>query len=462
MTSPIPENRVGVSSVSNVTGAEYQNSQLIASLVRQAFLNAGLGQQDPNCPLLDIIEPGSSVLLKPNWVLHYNQSGQTMDCMVTHPEFILAAVKEVAATGAGRIFVADAPIQSTDLDKLTPEIFRGALRNAAGKSALDIIDFRRTIIKNSDLVSGVATNLRSEDRRVRFDLGESSLLEPISQPEGCFRNTSYSPEWLAKAHCSGRHEYVLSKEVFEVDVIINLPKLKAHRKAGVTAALKNLVGMNGDKDNLPHHRVGGTFWGGDCYNGFAPLKRLAETLLDKANHRIGTAEYINWVKWVNRFLGWHVKLRGDGNIEGAWFKNDTVWRMVLDLNRILLYGRINGTMAEVQQRRIYSLTDAIVAGEGDGPLSPTPVNLGVVTFSSSSAFADLVHTTLMGFDWRKIPLVREAFGGFEYPLTSNGPESCNIVCNGEWLSLDDLAAGYSKRFRPPSGWAEHIELTREA
>ena len=54
----------------------------------------------------------------------------------------------------------------------------------------------------------------------------------------------------------GRNEYLLSETVLSADLVVNLPKLKTHKKTGVTLALKNLVGINGDKNLLPHHCVG--------------------------------------------------------------------------------------------------------------------------------------------------------------------------------------------------------------
>ena len=41
------------------------------------------------------------------------------------------------------------------------------------------------------------------------------------------------------------------------------PKWKPHSKSGMTAALKNLVGINGDKAYLPHFSTGAPSWGGD-------------------------------------------------------------------------------------------------------------------------------------------------------------------------------------------------------
>ena len=35
-----------------------------------------------------------------------------------------------------------------------------------------------------------------------------------------------------------------------------MPKLKTHKKCGVTISLKNLVGLNTNKNLLPHHSLG--------------------------------------------------------------------------------------------------------------------------------------------------------------------------------------------------------------
>ena len=47
------------------------------------------------------------------------------------------------------------------------------------------------------------------------------------------------------------------------EVLISLPKLKTHKKVGVTLSLKNLVGINGDKNYLPHFCIGTPDEGGD-------------------------------------------------------------------------------------------------------------------------------------------------------------------------------------------------------
>ena len=69
----------------------------------------------------------------------------------------------------------------------------------------------------------------------------------------------------------------------------------------------------------------------------------------------------------------------DNNYDGSWGGNDTVWRMCLDLQRVLHYGRLDGAFSDTVQRKILTITDAIVAGEGNGPLSPNPVDFGMMT-----------------------------------------------------------------------------------
>src|SRR5437870_7802605 len=106
-----------------------------------------------------------------------------------------------------------------------------------------------------------------------------------------------------------------------------------HKKAGITCALKNLVGINGNKEFLPHHRVGGSAAGGDCYPGASHSKALLEYVLDRQN----SAKSLTAARlWRNANLGLAGILRFTGDhlgTEGSWSGNDTVWRMCLDLSR---------------------------------------------------------------------------------------------------------------------------------
>ncbi|MDT8443884.1 MAG: DUF362 domain-containing protein [Desulfuromonadales bacterium] len=453
------ENVVGLASCRHRENNSYTDRDLVARLVREAMIAGGLGQADPAVPLADIIRPGMSVLVKPNWVYHESHSGLGMDCLVTHPAFILAVLQEVFKTNPGRVIVGDAPIQGCDFDLLVTEDWKKEVA-ARANCPVDIIDFRRTVLRKGGVGAGQDQDVRSEDHYVLFDLGKDSLLEPVSYPAGRFRITNYDPEFLARRHQPGRHQYLLCREPFEADVILNLPKLKTHKKAGLTAALKNLVGLNGNKEFLPHHRLGGTALGGDCYSGLAPLKRLAEYCLDQGNRCLGTPDASVWYRRARKLVVKHRHF-GDTEIEGGWHGNDTVWRMALDLNRLLLYGRPDGSLSETPLRRVYSITDAIIAGERNGPLAPSPKSLGVVSFASSSAFADLVHATLMRFKPDRISLVHEAFGTYRYPLAELPARSCTIFANGRQMNLQDIDSTFCQDFRAADGWQGHVELRGE-
>ena len=451
------ENKVGLamdSSLPDDVTTIYGHREKIAELIRSAMIQSGLGKKNPDAPLLDIISPGMTVLLKPNWVLHENEGGQGMECLITHREFILSALQEVVKPRPKRIMIGDAPIQGCQWDRIITSDFIQDVQNCCAGIPVDIVDFRRTILQSGTLWDGMETEAREETRFIRFDLGPDSLLESISGWPGRFRVTMYDPRKMMETHRPGKHQYLLCREAFEADVILNMPKLKTHRKAGLTGALKNLVGLNGSKDFLPHHRVGGTLWGGDCYQGMAPIKRIAEFFLDYANKHIGSRTSQVWYERAYRILRWQRKF-GDPEMEGGWYGNDTVWRMVLDLNRILLYGKIDGVMADVPQRRIWSLTDAVVCGQGEGPLAPKPLIMKAVTFSDSSPSADAVHAALFRFDRNKIPLVREAFGSFRWPL--NRKKEVVLSFWGKRLAVDNIAALPGMRAEPPRGWAGHCE-----
>ena len=411
-------------------------------------------------PLGVLIPAGARIVIKPNWVFHENQSGAGLDCLLTHSSIIGAAAKYAAITKPAQLLIGDAPIQGCDfaqlrrlagIDELADHLRRRGLQ-------FSIADFRRTILKGNSLGHERSERMRELEHFVLFDLKEDSLLESLSVDASKFRVTMYNPDLLRRTHSAGRHQYLIAREAIEADVVINLPKLKSHRKACVTGTLKNLVGINGNKEYLPHHRKGGSESRGDCYAGQPAWKGAAEDLLDVANRRPpGPAQAA--FAWMAEAAGRiAVKLGADENLEGAWYGNDTIWRTCLDLQRILRYGRPDGFLAATPQRTVISITDAIIGGEGEGPLANTPMPSGFVTAALSTAAAEWVHARLMGFDPKKIPLVREAFGNFEYSLADFSPDSIRVWIGDTEKSAQDVLPFEGRAFLPPRGWQGHCEL----
>jgi uncharacterized protein (DUF362 family) len=429
---------------------------LVRMLLAEAGLDSSRYGSDRWNPLSDLIGPGDKVVIKPNWVYHENRSGRGMDCMVTHTAVIAAILEYVVAASPAEIVIGDAPIQGCDFQSLCRQVGVDDLLSRFGSRArISIRDFRATKRAGDRFAAPTLKSRRGMDEFVEFDLGASSWLEPVTTEDAEFRVTMYDPQALKKTHARARHRYLVAREVMDADVVINVPKLKTHKKAGITGALKNVVGINGLKDYLPHHRKGSAESGGDCYARKSAFKTAGEACLDAANRS-------DRQRWIAAVLGGAARVAtrldemfgGDRNMEGGWHGNDTVWRTVLDLQRILNFGKSDSTVDSSPQRRVIHITDAIVAGEGDGPLYPSPVPLGVMTMALDPAAAEWVHALLMGFDPQKIPLVAYALDEADLH-----PTGIRIHRGGEPLTCEQLAEQGWPSFQAPSGWAGHCELS---
>jgi hypothetical protein len=64
----------------------------------------------------------------------------------------------------------------------------------------------------------------------------------------------------------------------------------------------------------------------------------------------------------------------------------------------------------------------------------------------------------MGFDPGKIPLIREAFGRFKYPLADFSPDSIRVWIGDTEKSAPDILPFEGRAFLPPRGWQGHCEL----
>ena len=430
--------------------------------LRSLFATAGLDNSHFGTPswnpLADII-PNKKVVVKPNWVVHKNGSGRGLDCLVTHTTVLDAILQYVIMAAPERIVLGDAPIQGCDF---------GTLLNVSGVSAMidrfsknghyiQLKDFRRTVRPDHRLATRPHEACRPLDEFILYDLGSASALDEITKPSTEFRVTMYNPDLLKSTHSAGKHQYLIARDVIESDVVINVPKLKTHKKACVTGALKNMVGMNGHKEYLPHHRKGNPQSGGDCYPQQSHLKNFVEDLLDATNRARGSFARMVLANAVLAGRGLGKILKIDNDYEGSWYGNDTVWRMTLDLQRILYYGRPDGTLADTPQRLVLTVTDAIVAGEGDGPLSPTPIGLGMITMGMNTAAVEWVNTVLMGLSPRQISLTRESFTPHPYPLADFSPEAISVFVNGQPIAAADLFAQYGRAFRLPKGWRKLVE-----
>lgn len=391
---------------------------------------------------------GKRILLKPNWVKHSSNEYDEI-CLRTNDQFLLAALKVILQKEPASVIIGDAPIQGCNWDKMiTSELLNSInLLSEQFKIPVTIKDFRRVTF-NPKLNNPIKER-NPLSNYIIFDIGKSSYLEPVTSTDkrNRFRVTQYNPDRFNESHKSGMHKYCITKELFEADIVISLPKIKTHQKTGITGALKNLVGLNGDKDFLPHHRIGGTGIGGDCYPGRNIFRFWSELSLDQANRNQGKITYKLWTKLSSAL--WLISFpKTVQNRAAAWYGNDTTWRMVMDLNKVAIFGKTDGTLSEEPQRVLFSLCDGIIGGQGNGPLRPEPLPLGVISFSNNSGLTDICMATLMGFDVRKIPLLANVNHSVEFKKTK-------LSFNNHSIQLDELIK-HSIVTLPAPGWVEYF------
>jgi uncharacterized protein (DUF362 family) len=420
-------------------------------------------------PLSGIVRPGDTVVLKPNFVREFRetQPGHA-DCVITHGAIIRAVLDYafMALHGRGRLIIADAPQNDADSNAIRRiaglDEIQAFYREHAG-SKVEVYDLRSERAKKIDGVIVGHEQLPGDPAGyVRVNLGRHSAFCQINHLCRRLYGAEYETGEVRRHHHNGVHEYLISKTVLDADVVISLPKLKTHKKVGLTVNLKNMVGINGNKNWLPHHREGTPAQGGDqfCENS---IKRRIESAVVMQFKRL-----FPLLGPLRQLVAGPIKaagkrIFGDTNAgtirSGNWYGNDTTWRMVLDLNRILYYADAAGELHEQPVRRFFSVVDGIVAGEGNGPLDPTPKAAGVVVAGTNAVAVDLACAYLVGFDYRRLPILRGALASHRAPIAAFGFDDVKTLSNNR--RLDRSLKGYRGRcyaFRPPLGWERHIEI----
>jgi hypothetical protein len=134
--------------------------------------------------------------------------------------------------------------------------------------------------------------------------------------------------------------------------------------------------------------------------------------------------------------------------------------MCLDLNRILFYGTPDGALSADRHIKYLSVVDAIHAMEGNGPNAGTLRDSGLVIVGDNPVSVDAACASIMGFDYRKISLIKRAFGAGDFPLIRGSYDDIEVVSNHlDWAKpLRNWTSRDSLKFRPHFGWRGHIEM----
>jgi uncharacterized protein (DUF362 family) len=413
-------------------------------------------------PLTGFVKPGDNVVIKPNLVFHSFelQDRDRVRCTITNGSIIRAVLDYViiALEGKGSIVIADAPIEAADFDAILDYTgIREMIAFVKQYTGVDICyrDLRvRRVLKDKAGVRNGSIDLHGDPLGlVEINLGEDSYFNDLDKDK---QNYLTVADWTIDHenpmdntkgmtniyHGKGLHKYKISKTYLNADAIISIGKMKTHKKAGVTLSMKNFIGICPTKECMPHHRAGMPPEG-DAFP-FYPGKI-----------KMKIKKYITLLKYktyIRRFISVCVKpiiyrfTSPDAFIpvqQGNWHGNDTLWRTILDLNKIIRYADKHGIVSSGKKRRLFFLIDGIIAGEGDGPLQNKPKRAGLIAASDTSPQLDSLLATIMGYDAKKIPHIIMAEKKKAFDVSSNDDQIYSNVLNLNSINM---------KFKTPIGW----------
>jgi uncharacterized protein (DUF362 family) len=411
-------------------------------------------------PLGHLIRPGDTVFVKPNWVDHRHRFGDDLWSVITHPSVIRAVLDYVllALDGSGRVVVGDNPHVDTDFAALRKTCRfddLAAYYRETRNADIPFIDCRLWTVEDLDLYgykTGRIALPGDPAGAVEADLGPRSLFHGLSDAR--FRGTYNDREETRNFHRGGRHAYVFSKSMYDADVFVSIPKLKAHAKVGATLNVKGLIGTIANKNGLIHWQIGFPSQGGDEYpepehKADRPRLAVQHFLMDHLSERVHLAGRDLLRKTAaGRALmrAFQTDAQRKRMLRGSAALNDTTWRMTCDVYNLFvrdLPGRRTRAM------RFLSVVDGIRGGDTDGPHFPCPVSPGVIVTGEDLLAVDLACVRLMDFDDTQIQYLRH--------LETETPRRVRILSAD--LALDDVRDREKPLlgFRPPYRW-ENISL----
>jgi uncharacterized repeat protein (TIGR01451 family) len=173
----------------------------VETLVRYVVAQAG--------GLESIISPGDVVVVKPNLVW----GGAPDEGYTTDPRVTRAVVGLAREAGAGQVIIAEGSAVYRD----------GHDARGATWEAFHLCGYDLNWDRVDDVTGAPLVDLNDAGG---IDQHELALVTPVSIPNGLIWTT-----------------YWLPRTILEADVLIGVPVLKNHASAGVTLALKNLIGI---------------------------------------------------------------------------------------------------------------------------------------------------------------------------------------------------------------------------
>lgn len=454
---------------------EYEGSELdpnnkIYDHVRQILNKSGLDKENfnkPNWnPFKDIVKPGMTVFLKPNTVRHYHMDGKDVFSIIIHASVVRPILDYVlkALNGSGRIIIGDS------------QVLFGRFKEAYSISQIDkMLDWVREKNPNVPIecfdlriVQGVRTYMYGKWGREKIEqdprgyswvnLGDRSAFKDIDPKK--LRIVYCNHKVMYKHHSNGKHEYLIPNSFLQADAVIGIAKFKTHRRTAVTLAQKNYFGIPALKDTMPHFITGSPSDGGDQYINPSLRKRIAL----KLNDNIHSNPFVpmKFIFASLKKLVWNTHYIfpfKDDVYEAMWYGNDTLWRTLQDINRIVFYADKNGKIQDTPQKNHFHIVDGIIGGEKNGPVNCDPVYPGILMTGYNALAIDTVGATLMGFDYKKIPLINNTYktANSSQPLFFGNVNDIKITDGGKEFDLNSYGKFRNLNFEPHPNWKGHIE-----
>ncbi len=349
-----------------VDAAPYDAPNPVYEAVEAMFKGLGLDRARAGTPewnpLGDLIAPGIARhrQAQPRLVQEHAREdhGLKLAASSTHGS-LLRPILDYALRAAGprgRVRVVDTPVEGCEIEKVAgPLGIFAAIRHLQARGHdVDFVDMRYFRVAPHLALDDVRRGGRSwnlglllrrrlpgDPRGYRtVDLAEQSRFAEPGAPAGRdlrFHRSHYQTP--VAHHTGGRHEYSAPGTVLDADVVINLPKLKTHKKTAVTLSLKSVIGLTNEKYWLPHFTAGDPSIGGDEYD-------RQQALADRVENKLSRLP----LPGDNSLIARAPRVGGPPKvIDGSWEGNQTLWRTILDLNRILFFadreGKIRDTPA---------------------------------------------------------------------------------------------------------------------
>lgn len=431
----------------------------VYAAVRQCLIDLNMDSSNigTECwkPFAELVKPGDTVVIKPNLVRHA-EAAEQQECVTTHPSVIRPVIDYCwqAMEHRGKIIVGDAPSTEADFELICERYGLKAMIDALRKRGvqIELMDFRleKTVMENGIWIDE-QPNKRAQKSQI-VNLGKESFFYNDKYKHAKLHGGGYGIHETTKHHREACQEYCVSEIILNADVVISIPKLKTHKKAGITCCMKNLVGINTNKNYLPHWIQGSQNQGGDEMPALSALKsvnlrcinfykeyiqehgwkyidrfivRMAKRMNRSKSHgETESKDRTDYAAWLmNHFIGQPI-------YGGAWKGNETICRMIMDLNRIFLCCDRKGNLNEKTDRKIFYIVDAVVMGEKNGPMNPEPLETHMVAAGVNGLQVDMEIIRLLNIDPLDIPLYQFASQQGEW-LT--GPDNLLKLYNGDEL-----------------------------